>query len=97
VTALLAANADHTVVDGVRPRARRRRCPGADPPDVGGARGRAAQDGRTPLHRAAYYNREGMVKALLEAGADKNAKDKVCPRPSPKPLSTRALTREGGA
>ena len=37
------------------------------------------------------------MKALLEAGADTNAKDKVCPRPSPKPLSTRALTREGGA
>ena len=103
MTALLAANANHTVVDGVRPRARRRRCPRADPPDVGGARGRAAQNGETLLHRAAYYNWEGTVKALLEAGADTNAKGKVCPRPSRRLLigerraeaRPRAL-REGG-
>jgi ankyrin repeat protein len=40
------------------------------------------QDGETPLHNAAYnaarYGHTETVEALLAAGADVNAKDKVC-------------------
>ena len=35
------------------------------------------QEEQTPLHRAAYTGKEGAIKALLEAGADREAKDKV--------------------
>ena len=35
------------------------------------------QDGRTPLHCAAFHGRPGAVGVLLEAGADREAEDKV--------------------
>ena len=35
------------------------------------------QNGETPLHRAAYMGREGAIGVLLEAGADREAKDNV--------------------
>ena len=35
------------------------------------------QDGKTPLHRAAYLGREEAVRMLLEAGADREAKNNV--------------------
>jgi hypothetical protein len=38
---------------------------------------RCPQYSRTPLHWAAIEGRVEIVKALLEAGADKEAKDKV--------------------
>ena len=36
-----------------------------------------AQDGKTPLHRAARSGKEAMIKALLAAKADVHAKDEV--------------------
>ena len=35
------------------------------------------QDGVTPLHIAAQIGKEGMVRLLLQEGADTNAADKV--------------------
>ena len=35
------------------------------------------QDEATPLHRSAAKDRVEVARALLEAGADKEAKDKV--------------------
>ena len=32
-----------------------------------------AQDGYTPLHRAAFHGHEGVVRVLVELGADINA------------------------
>ena len=36
------------------------------------------QEGYTALLRAAAYGREDCVQLLIDAGADKNAKDNVC-------------------
>lgn len=35
-----------------------------------------AQEGFAPLHQAAYYNRIGAARALIEGGADLNAQDR---------------------
>ena len=35
------------------------------------------QDGRTPLHVAGHVGHLAVARTLLEAGADKEAKDKV--------------------
>ena len=35
------------------------------------------QDGKTPLHLAAYNGEEGGIKVLLEAGAGRAATDNV--------------------
>ena len=35
------------------------------------------QDGCTPLHLAARWGKEGAIGALLEAGADREAKNNV--------------------
>ena len=40
-------------------------------------RGRTPQDGYTPLHVAAGYGKEAMVKLLVEAGSDTEATEKV--------------------
>jgi hypothetical protein len=40
-------------------------------------RARAPQDGATPLSVAAQNGHLPVVRALVDAGADKNAKDKV--------------------
>ena len=40
-------------------------------------RGRAPQNGHTPLHMAAYNGHTEVVKLLVQADADKNAPDKV--------------------
>ena len=45
-----------------------------------------AQDGQTPLHKAADRGHADVVRLLLEAGANKDAVDKV----------GRALALEGG-
>ena len=37
-----------------------------------------AQNGETPLHKAALYGRLECARLLLDRGADKEAKDKVC-------------------
>lgn len=39
---------------------------------------RFPQEGFAPLHQAAYYNRIGAARALIEGGADLNAQDRVC-------------------
>ena len=36
-----------------------------------------AQDGKSPLHSAARHGNEAIAGALLKAGVDKDAKDKV--------------------
>jgi ankyrin repeat protein len=38
---------------------------------------RFLQEGRTPLHEAAWRDREEVVDLLLRKGADRQAKDKV--------------------
>jgi hypothetical protein len=43
-------------------------------------RGGAPQDGDTPLHLAAMYGYPEVVRALVEAGADITAKNKVSER-----------------
>ena len=40
-----------------------------------GANVEVEDSGGRPLHRAAYYNMEGVAEALLEAGADRKAKN----------------------
>ena len=52
------------------------------------------QIGQTPLHLAAFDGKEGVIKALLEAGADPAAKDKV--RGQRDGGSGRAEGRKGG-
>ena len=39
--------------------------------------GRAPQEKKTPLHRAAEFGHAAVVEKLLAAGADKEAKDAV--------------------
>ena len=43
-------------------------------------RGCAPQNGRTPLHAAAYQGHDAVVRVLVEVGADVTAKDKVSER-----------------
>jgi hypothetical protein len=45
---------------------------------VCGTFGSYAQDGRTALMRAANNGHADCVRLLLDAGANKNAKDRVC-------------------
>ena len=43
-------------------------------------RGHAPQTGWTPLHAAVHFGRIGVVRLLLEAGADTTAKNEVSGR-----------------
>ena len=43
-------------------------------------RGRAPQWGWTPLHRASRFGYQAVARVLVDAGADKEAKDKASER-----------------
>ena len=72
----------------------RRACGAAREEEAGGARSgpppstlclapRRSQFNRTPLHDAAIHGKVECVKVLVEAGANKDATDKVSPPPTP--------------
>ena len=44
---------------------------------------RRSQNGNTPLHKAVRNGKVECVKVLVEAGANKEATDKVSPPPTP--------------
>jgi Ankyrin repeat len=57
----------------------------------------ATQDGDTPLFLASHFGHLEVVNALLGAGADKEAKNKVTAMPVPMcPLSSTSLRRMEG-
>ena len=59
------------------------------------SRGAGSQDGSTPLHRAALNGKLEVAALLLDRGADKDAKSKVCLSRLCRRDTTEPLSRAG--